>query len=166
MEPCLYGRPILVLNSDNDAALIVDSTGRRDELTCFTRDSGISAYKACGITWQNSFYIFGGQSSNRAISELSGTQLKKIGSLSINFEYGACATMNDQKIFLCFHYYGNGKQCWTGISVLGEFVQIDQSNHAHKRTRISSSHSKLKSVTVSKYFSAYTRSRSWEQDRS
>ena len=143
MEPCLYGKPILVLNSNNDA-LIVDSTGRRDKFACFTRDSGISAYRACGITWQNSFYMFGGQTTTRSISQLSGTHLKKIGNLSFDFEYGACATMNDQKIFICFHYYGNGKQCWTGISVLGEFVQIDQSNHDHKRTRISSSHSKLK----------------------
>ena len=141
-ESCLYGKPILVLNDRNEDVLVVDSIGRRDTLPCFTKDPEFSAYQACGLTWQNKFYTFGGYYSKRAIIQLSGTHLKNIGSLSFNFYYGGCANMNDQKIFLCFRPE-TSYQCHTTTSVSEEFAAIEPSNYPHRITRISASSCEL-----------------------
>ena len=94
---------VLVLNSRNGwkQAVLIDTKGNNDELTCFERDPRTEAYNSCSINWQNQVIIFGGDKEKRQISRLDGLKLKRIGSLDFNHNKGACSVMNE-KIHLCF----------------------------------------------------------------
>ena len=138
-------KTVLVLNSWNGwkPALLLDATGRQDELDCFSHDENAEAYQSCSLTWQNQLHIFGGNSNRRQISRLSGYRLEFIGSLPFDHHLGACTNFADQKIFLCFNYYIGFKTCRWSREPLGTFEQATLASYDHRETRISSSNGKL-----------------------
>ena len=99
-------KSVLVLNSKFgwNPAILIDSNGNKEELTCFERDSETEASGSCSINWHNQMIIFGGHNEQRQISRLDDYKLKRIGSLDFDHENGACSVMNGE-IYLCFHWF-------------------------------------------------------------
>ena len=99
-------KSVLVLNSEYgwNPAVLIDSKGNNEELTCFERDSKTEAYGSCSINWQNQMIVFGGFHEMSQISRLDGYKLKRIGNLDFDHSAGACSVMNGE-IFLCFDHY-------------------------------------------------------------
>ena len=92
---------VLVMNSRNGwkPIVLIDETGRHDEVSCFTTEQNTEAYGSCSISFQNDFFIFGGKNQVRQISKLSGYTLTLVGSLSFDHYFGACNVIGD-KIYL------------------------------------------------------------------
>ena len=149
-------KTVLVLNSRNGwkPALIVDSNGRQDELGCFAHDQNAEVLRACSVTWQNEFYIFGGELNNRQISKLIGYNLKVVGSLAFDHYWATCTNMANRKLFLCFNvasklipHSSDDKRCrWTN-EPLGDFQQATLARYEHGGgARISSSKGNLLNI--------------------
>ena len=96
------------------------------------------------MTWHNSFYIFGGSSDKRQISQVIGTKLTSIGSLSFDHFEASCDVMGKDKIFLCFNYFDRNdyKRCRMALSPLGSFTEIRQSTYEHSDANIAASECK------------------------
>ena len=137
---------VLVLNSENrwswKPAMII--AGEQTKLRCFQRDSNVEASYSCSVTWQNKFYVFGGNDFNRQISHLDGYRLKRIGSLDFNLQRGACTIMSE-KIYLCFHdgTSNDHKRCRKSNRPTGYFSSVQDSLYGHRRISISSSDGKM-----------------------
>ena len=78
---------------------------------------------SCSLNFQNRLLFFGstkyskGWGVRRQIVEISGCQVKKIGSLEFSFSNGLCAT-NSKEIFLCYDTYSSdGCKKATGSSI-------------------------------------------------
>ena len=103
---------VLVLNSNWDRswkpAILINSNGNNEELSCFERDSNTEARGCCSVNWHNQMVIFGGRSEKQQISRLDGFKLKRIGSLKFDHSYGACSIMNNE-IYLCFDYWSGDR---------------------------------------------------------
>ena len=135
---------VLILHSLPDSIgehvpVITDSSGRaeyagKDFDFSFGPKTKVS--NSCSITYRGNFYVFGG-SSKRQISKVIDCSLKRVGTLSFNFEYGACTTVNEDVIYLCFDK-DHTKQCFAGADPVGSFTKITRSNFDHRATRISS----------------------------
>ena len=76
--------------------------------------------------------------------------LTTMPTLSFSLKYGACATMNDNEIYLCFsdEYGGDWepgtetKRCRRSSSPTGDYEILDLSINHHRYTDISTSDSK------------------------
>ena len=122
-------------------AFIIDSNDQTNFNILFNYDADTGASVGCSINWQNNFYIFGGQGSlRRQISQLTGNTLNRIGNLGFDHDYGACATLSNFRIYLCF---SNGetdrKKCRYSSSPLGNFTEAASSLFEHNRIRIAAS---------------------------
>ena len=135
-------------------ALLLDSTGRQDQVACFSPDQNAEAYNSCSLTWRNNFFVFGGFLNERKISRLSGTNLKVVGSLPFDHKRGACTNLAGKKVFLCFNDWilvndgldsteSDWKRCRWSREPLGTFEQASLANYDHRGTRISSSNGKV-----------------------
>ena len=78
------------------------------------------------------------------ISMVDDCTLKLVGQLEFIYRYGACASVDDRLIYLCFtNDSGSFRKCRYSTSPLGEFQQISDSNHDHFMTRIAADKSKF-----------------------
>ena len=113
-------------------------------MSCFSHDSNTEVHESCSLTWQNGFYVFGGSSNRRQISQVIGTKLTAIGTLSFNHKEATCDAMAGEKIFLCFNYAdsSDSKRCRMALSPLGTFSEIRQSTHDHRDANIAASNCK------------------------
>ena len=90
---------------------------------------------SCSVKYRGDFYVFGGRWFERQISKLEGCSLTRIGSLDFDFEFGGCAAVNDESIYLCFpRYYDN--QCHVGTDPVGTFSKVTESLFDHGQTRV------------------------------
>ena len=163
--PCQYGCPngcpcpeytcpgsdisssdILVLSTFNslNVPIITNGWGKDDRDFSFSLDTGTEVYSSCGLTWQNRHFIFGGANQMTQISMVDDCTLKLVGQLEFIYRYGACASVDDRLIYLCFtNDSGSFRKCRYSTSPLGEFQQISDSNHDHFMTRIAADKSKF-----------------------
>ena len=76
--------------------------GEPKELKCLKLEH--PTHKGCSISWENKMHIYGGSHSAkpRQILRLDGYVLQSIGNLNFDFVRGACTTIPDQMIILCF----------------------------------------------------------------
>ena len=145
MTPVAQNKTVLVLKSNNRnwrPALLVDSNGRQEELSCFVHDDNTDASSSCSLIWNNHLYIYGGNNFNRQISKLNQYRLQRVGDLQFDFNEGACTNMAGRKLFLCFDF-DDSKRCYWSENPLADFQNITLASYAHYRTRISSSECKL-----------------------
>ena len=136
---------ILALSSRNgwQPAILLNTAGEQEELSCFERDDTTQAEFSCTVNWKNQLFIFGGRSEKRQISRLTGHRLKRVGNLTFDFYDGACDVMANQYLFLCFGDDSKDyKQCRRSTGPLEHFSKIELSNRNHLRIQISCSDSK------------------------
>ena len=130
----------LYLSWNPHKALLIDANDRQDEVTCFSRDENAEVYRSCDLTWHNNFYVFGGYSNVRQISQVIGKKLTVIGSLGFDFYHGACDVMGIDKIWLCFGYDANDyKRCRVGLNPLETFTQVQQTTFEHRGAKVAAS---------------------------
>ena len=70
--------------------MLINESGRHDEVSCFTVGAGTEAYGSCSTLWQNDFYIIGGKNEMKQISKLSGYALAVVGNLPFDHYFGSC----------------------------------------------------------------------------
>ena len=58
--------------------------------------------EAVHVTFRNRFYVFGGLSQERQISEVTQCELKRIGTLDFDHQFWDCTNVGDKEIYLCF----------------------------------------------------------------
>ena len=119
-------------------ALLINSSGRQEQLACFSHEDNTEAYMSCSLLWNNEFYVYGGQEHRRQISKLNQYRLKLVGALKFDFYIGACTNMADRKLFLCFDL-SDSKRCYWSTNPLGDFQSAQLAFYNHAATRISSS---------------------------
>ena len=93
------------------------------------------------MTWRNNFYIFGGETHTRQISQIIDKKLTTIGSLTFDHRYGACSVMGLDEIYLCFNYANRNDSslCRVSESPLGEFYEIEPSDYEHRLAKTAAS---------------------------
>ena len=125
--------------------MLIDSSGRQDQISCFSYDEKTEIYGSCSLTWQNNFYVFGGETNIRQISKVIDKKLTKIGSLDFDHRYGACSVMGMDELYLCFNYANRNESslCRTSENPLGEFYEIVESNYEHRLIKTAASDCKL-----------------------
>ena len=71
--------------------------------------------------------MFGGHFSRtlNQISKVEDCTLKRIADLPFYFEHGAC-TMRQEKIFLCFDFYDDGRTCHFATNPLGPWEEVSE----------------------------------------
>ena len=82
----------------------------------------------------------------RQLSRVNGNRLERMGSLDFDFYAGACAVINDDKVYLCFNYdvYDDSqKLCRFSSRPEENFQEIAKSTHEHGTTSIAASQSKF-----------------------
>ena len=109
-----------------------------------SHDANAEAYRACALTWHNSFFVFGGDRNRRQISQVVDEKLKIIGTLGFEFHKGACYVMGSDTIWLCFNYNDSNdyKRCRVGLNPLELFTQVQQSTYEHRAAKIAASNCK------------------------
>ena len=136
---------ILVLNtmSSSRTPLIIDGTGESEEID-FTLDSNTEVGASCSIVWKSKMYIFGGSNYKRQISAVENCKLAAVGQLNFDMVFGACASRDDEQVFICFPEYDlkENKICRVSNGPLDEFNVITSSNFAHGNTRIATNDGK------------------------
>ena len=120
-------------------AVLIDSSGRLHNLPCFTFEENTEVDSSCSLTWQNSFYVYGGNKNRYQISQVVGKELKLIGRLKYLLYLGACSVMKMNKIFLCFSMWGE-RNCRVSTNPKGPFYYIQaESHHEHSYSDIDTS---------------------------
>ena len=119
-------------------ALLINSSGRQEQLACFSHEDNTEAYMSCSLLWNNEFYVYGGQEHRRRISKLNQYRLQLVGALKFDFYIGACTNMANRKLFLCFDL-SDSKRCYWSTKPLGDFQSAQLAFYNHAATRISSS---------------------------
>ena len=71
--------------------MLTDVNGRDYRGFRFNWAPDTEVIQSCSINWEGEMYVFGGKNQMRQISKLSGCGLTKIGDLTSNFNFGACA---------------------------------------------------------------------------
>ena len=89
-------------------------------------------YHSCSITWHGQFFLFGGGVEKTQISTITGCKSDRIGTLSFELDFGGCANINDETIYLCFSITEeDSRNCRIGQSPDGTFSGIDDSRYQH-----------------------------------
>ena len=137
----------LVINTrdSKNSPLVVDGYGQSKEID-FSYQSQTEAFGSCSVVWNGKMHLFGGSFYKRQISVVDQCQLKKIGELTFDMFYGACAQRNDAKIYICFEAYNNpatGRNCRQSDAPLDSFSQLPSSNYNHQNTRIAATAGEL-----------------------
>ena len=143
---------ILVLNTRGPLTvpLITDDAGRYDNNFFFMFGENTEAELSCGLIWHNEHYIFGGRQDfgNHQISRVTGCKVQRVGDLDFHFKLGACASVNQNLIYLCFSNYASEKRvCRVSREPLEPFQQITDSIYEHNRIRIAASKSNMNITT-------------------
>ena len=119
-----------------------------NELTTSFDQNGQQFSGSCGATYQNNFYIFGGDLNANQILRVENCQLKSIGTLPFDFINGACGT-DGPSIILCFsaNEYQLCRQLLSGTQTLDQdpgsilsstsaWSNLQLSNYGHGWTKI------------------------------
>ena len=124
--------------------MLIDSADRQDGNFLMLIDSDSEVRSSCSVTWQNEFYVFGGNSKKRQISKLDGCELKSVGTLGFDHS-GSCSNMNDDTLYLCFNIDATEDymKCRSATDPLGSFTEIPSTNYDHRYARTVASESKL-----------------------
>ena len=88
---------------------------------------------SCGVTHENNFFIYGGQSNKRQVLQLTDCSLSNIGSIPFNHYRGA-----NRLIILSFDH-DEDKQCRKATTPLGEWSDMALSTYDHHATQIATS---------------------------
>ena len=101
---------VLVLNTYKpvNVPLVIHSDGQVDTNIDFTLDPDTSVYQSCSLKFKNQHLIFGGEGIyRRQISRIIGCRLQRVGELPFDLRTGACTTIDDHLLYLCFNYGGS-----------------------------------------------------------
>ena len=114
----------------------------------FNYGSNTSVSYSCSLAFQNEFYVFGGTGTYRKqASQLKGNRLERIGTLNFEFFRGACANLDNQKIYLCFSWttnvYNELRQCRYSLGPKKEFYEVSKSAERHGQITIAASPSEF-----------------------
>ena len=131
---------ILVLNtrSSSNVPLIIDGRGSSKEID-FVYEENTMVNGICSIFWHGQMYLFGGYHNERQISLVDRCRLTRIGNLSFDMRYGACAQREDFEIFICFEHVDDTrtyKNCRLSTGPLENFSNLPNSTYDHGNTRI------------------------------
>ena len=108
----------------------------------FETESETEVHNSCSVTFKGKSYVFGGTSMKTQISQINNCQLKRVGSLSFEFSFGACTNVNDSELYLCFDQ-SNTQTCRKSSNQFGPFTTISDSISTHYKTRIANDGGKL-----------------------
>ena len=127
---------ILILNNQN--AQIV-SNNALTEIDHFEYQTAV--YHSCSVQWKNQMIVFGGSGEHkRQISQVINCQLVQTGQLMFDLDFGTCTIGSKDRIFVCFNdSYDEYSKCRKSLGPLEEFEEVDNAQHDHYRSRISSS---------------------------
>ena len=130
-------RNILAIESEN--AVIINSKGYYNPNVCFNfKDAGVK--QSCFLTFRNEVFVFGGSKDfHRAkyqLSQLFDHEIRRIGELPFEFNFGACANVSNRRIYLCFNRglkdkKEDQKTCHFAKDPRGNFTQMAKSNSSH-----------------------------------
>ena len=97
-----------------------------NELTTSFDQNGQQFSGSCGATYQNNFYVFGGDPNANQILRVENCQLKSIGTLPFDFINGACGT-DGPSIILCFsaNEYQLCRQLLSGTQTLDGLESLE-----------------------------------------
>ena len=100
---------------------------------------------SCSLSWRNQFFVFGGFSQKRQISQLVGCELSRVGTLDFDHYYGGCTNVADDRMYLCFNIGDSNdyKKCRVASDPMGSFTEVSKSAFEHRYTRVASSNSKF-----------------------
>ena len=150
--PSSERKTVLVLNTNGGwkAPVLVDAEGRQDGniVMLFGKDTEVHA--SCSLSWRNQFFVFGGWSQKRQISQLVGCELSRVGTLDFDHSYGGCTNVADDQLYLCFNIGDSVdyKKCRVASDPMGNFTEVSQSAFEHRVTRVASSNSKFLSQVI------------------
>lgn len=135
---------ILVLNSaygGHNPAITINMDGGF-ETTRFQFGADTTTYASCSVVIRNEVYVYGGgeYDKKRQISQIDNCQLRHVGTLPFDLDYGTC-TLANKNIVWCFDYV-NTRSCWYSTSPTSGWKQVDQANFDHRKIRIAASESK------------------------
>ena len=156
---------ILVLGTfqPNNVPLVINiNDGTRRQPNFKLRESSeTEIFGSCTVNWKNQNYIFGGHRKRRQISKIEDCRVKFIKKLNFDLYFGACATVSDKVIYLCFNgkLQVDFKLCRTSKSPIGTFTDITKSSHDHRDAKLVNSQTDSKSTLIY-YFQiiSYTKS--------
>ena len=145
---------VLILNTANDLniPLITDMDGRVEPVN-FQYGPFTEAEGSCSIVFKGRAFVYGGAGIEqwRQISVVDSCQLTRVGTLPADMSYGACTTIGEELIYLCFDL-GHTKTCRVGYNPVGMFDLIPDSTFIHNQIRIAAS--SCKSLTLFYNFQA------------
>ena len=137
-------KAILVLNTNDGfrKPLLFDDEGRSYPNFTMKFGENTEVWHSCSVTFRNRFYVFGGGNQKRQISEVTKCGLSRIGSLDFDHEDGACSSVGDREIYICFDLQSK-KQCRSAVNPLEKFTKIALSSYDHLYARTAASSSKF-----------------------
>ena len=144
--PVVTNTDILILSTyrSSSVPVVTNASGKNDRDLNFVIDDNAEVYGSCSLTWRGEHFVFGGNYKEYQIAKIVGCELKNVGELPFRHDFGGCANMADNRVYLCFHAAsGDDKKCRVATSPLSQFVETTQSYESHSRTRIAASESKL-----------------------
>ena len=103
--------------------------------------NGTEVVKSCGLTFQNRYIIFGGETMKKQILEVKSCVLKVLGKLDFDFSFGSCTVTPNDEIFLCFHdHQSENQKCRITPWPRGPYTDLgDIAQYGHTWTRIAAS---------------------------
>ena len=124
--------------------MITDLAGREWTDFEFHFEDEIHVYHSCMLTFQGRHYLYGSKEGDqRQIAQLDKCALKRIGTLPMEFDLGACATAQNA-IYLCFEAESDYQTCRVSATPTGPFEPLGaKSIDDHRSIRIAASSSKL-----------------------
>ena len=106
---------------------------------------------SCGVTHENNFFIYGGESNKRQVLQLVDCALTLFGTIPFDHGFGPCGSSNGL-IVLCFADY-DAKQCRKSLKPLGEWSEMTPSTFDHGSTQIATSPGLVNLVAIEIDFS-------------
>ena len=136
-------RTVLILNTywELHTPILTDNSGRYDINFLMVYGDETSAFRSCSVQWRNEMYIFGGKDNfSRQISKLEGCEILRVGTLGFDLKKGACTTIGDRRLYLCFNYTANdSRTCRFASGPLDTFTATESSIFEHQGIRIAAS---------------------------
>ena len=120
---------------------MTDLNGKETRCPAFTIADDVEVNYSCALTYQDQFYVYGGETYKRQIAKVKDMSLINVGSLPFDFYWGGCSSTKS-KILLCFHRDGDHKTCYQTTNPTDHFVETTKSIHEHKTIKFASSESK------------------------
>ena len=109
-----------------------------------------AVYHSCGVTHENSLFLYGDNLNKRQVLQVIDCGLSSIGILPFDHYVGACDSANGL-ILLCFDY-NDTKQCRQARTPLGPWSEMMPSTYNHRATQIATSPGNLIDCRYLKHF--------------